>query len=111
MQETNNTRNLNEEQQEQEQTQEQKTEETESVTTEEAKENEPPAHVLSSPEPKPTTESQPTSDPEPIEEMVWLPESGTKYHCEPDCSGMENPTQVTKEQAIAMGYDACKRCC
>lgn len=42
--------------------------------------------------------------------MVWIPESGSKYHSSPTCSGMENPTQVTLEQAIAWGYEPCKRC-
>ena len=42
--------------------------------------------------------------------MAWIPESGTKYHSKASCSGMENPTQVTLDEAIAMGYTACKRC-
>ena len=48
--------------------------------------------------------------PEPQATMVWLPESGAKYHSKPDCSGMDNPRQVTKDEAIAMGYEPCKRC-
>ena len=42
--------------------------------------------------------------------MVWIPESGTKYHSKASCSGMKNPAQVTLDEAIAMGYTACKRC-
>ena len=42
--------------------------------------------------------------------MVWIPETGTKYHSNSSCSGMKNPTQVTKEQAIGLGYDPCSRC-
>ena len=42
--------------------------------------------------------------------MVWIPNSGSKYHSYSGCSGMVNPTQVTKEQAIAWGYEACKNC-
>lgn len=44
------------------------------------------------------------------EEMVWIPASGSKYHSKASCSGMENPTQVTKSEAEAMGYTPCKRC-
>lgn len=50
------------------------------------------------------------SNPEPQVEMVWIPESGSKYHRNSSCSGMNNPTQVSKDQAINMGYSACKKC-
>ena len=36
--------------------------------------------------------------------------SCTKYHRLPSCSGMENPTEVTLEQAESWGYTPCKRC-
>ncbi len=42
--------------------------------------------------------------------LVWIPETGTKYHSKSSCSGMKDPTQVTEEQAIAWGYEPCKRC-
>lgn len=42
--------------------------------------------------------------------MVWLPQSGSRYHRYASCSGMNNPTQVTREEAEAMGYTPCKRC-
>lgn len=42
--------------------------------------------------------------------LVWIPASGAKYHSYPGCSNMKNPTQVTQDEAVAMGYDACKRC-
>lgn len=45
-------------------------------------------------------------------EMVWLSETGSKYHSIPDCGKM-NPNrarQVTKESAEAQGYDACSKC-
>lgn len=42
--------------------------------------------------------------------LVWIPASGTKYHSNSGCSNMKNPTQVTQDEAVAMGYDACKRC-
>lgn len=41
---------------------------------------------------------------------VWIPRTGTKYHQNPNCSNMKNPTQVTKEEAENQGYDPCKKC-
>ena len=49
-----------------------------------------------------TTETQET--------MVWIPQSGSKYHSNPSCSGMNNPTQVTKSDAESRGYTPCKKC-
>ena len=42
--------------------------------------------------------------------MVWIPQTGSKYHSSQFCSGMENPSQVTQEQAEKLGYTACKKC-
>ena len=42
--------------------------------------------------------------------MVWIPRTGSKYHSNPNCSNMKNPSQVTLSQAQSMGYDACKKC-
>lgn len=45
------------------------------------------------------------------EEMVWVPADGEgKYHSKASCSGMVNPQQLTKEEAIQQGYQPCKRC-
>jgi len=41
---------------------------------------------------------------------VWIPQSGKKYHSHSGCSNMNNPTNVTLEQAQSLGYTACKRC-
>lgn len=41
---------------------------------------------------------------------VWIPKSGSKYHSIATCSGMKDPTQVTKEEAERRGYTPCKRC-
>lgn len=42
---------------------------------------------------------------------VWIPtEGGTKYHSYEGCSGMENPEQVTEEEAIRRGFDRCGKC-
>lgn len=43
--------------------------------------------------------------------MVWIPtHGGTKYHRFSTCSGMEDPEQVTLEEAEAMGFTPCGRC-
>ncbi len=41
---------------------------------------------------------------------VWIPQSGKKYQSHSGCSNMNNPTNVTLEQAQSLGYTACKRC-
>lgn len=47
---------------------------------------------------------------EPIANMVWIPVSGKKYHNNPSCSNMKNPSQVTIGQAQSSGYEPCKKC-
>ncbi len=54
--------------------------------------------------------SQEETQQEPQEQMVWIPQSGNKYHRNPSCSGMNNPTQVTISEAQSMGYEPCKKC-
>ena len=46
----------------------------------------------------------------PQEQMVWIPQSGSKYHNNPSCSGMNNPQQVTLSEAESMGFAPCKKC-
>lgn len=43
-------------------------------------------------------------------QMVWIPRTGSKYHSNPNCSNMKNPSQVSKDQAVSMGYEPCKKC-
>ena len=43
-------------------------------------------------------------------DMVWIPKSGSKYHSNPGCSNMKNPSQVTKQEAENQGYEPCKKC-
>lgn len=43
-------------------------------------------------------------------EMVWISQSGSKYHKRSTCSNMDNPTEVPRETAEARGYTPCKRC-
>ena len=58
---------------------------------------------------KPSTTSAQTND-ENNSETVWIPKSGKKYHCKSNCSRMKNPTEVTKQEAIDMGYTQCGTC-
>lgn len=44
------------------------------------------------------------------ETMVWIPKSGSKYHSNPSCSNMKNPSQVSIDTAIARGYAPCSKC-
>lgn len=45
-------------------------------------------------------------------EMVWLSATGSKYHNKPNCGNMnpDNAWQVTREDAVSQGYEACKKC-
>lgn len=56
-------------------------------------------------------EAQAAAQPQqPQGEMVWIPQTGSKYHSNSSCSGMKNPTQVTISEAQNRGYEACKKC-
>lgn len=54
-------------------------------------------------QPSQTQETQQT-------EMVWIPQTGSKYHSKASCSNMENPQQVSLEYAQSLGLTPCKRC-
>ena len=47
---------------------------------------------------------------EPSVGMVWIPQTGSKYHSYSGCSNMKNPKSVTEAQAIERGYTPCKKC-
>lgn len=51
------------------------------------------------------TAQQPTQS-----QMVWIPQSGSKYHSNSSCSNMKNPSQVTLDYAQSSGYEPCKKC-
>ncbi len=87
--------------------------------TENTAPSEPQQNPAQTPSETPAQESAPAPDnaasaPAPQNQgntnLVWIPASGAKYHSYPGCSNMKNPTQVTQDEAVAMGYDACKRC-
>ncbi len=88
-------------------------ESTEYVTEVATKE---PTEVPTEPPTQAPTE-EPTEPPtEAVEEttkrevMVWIPNSGSKYHSRAGCSNMKNPSQVTLEKAQSWGYEPCKKC-
>lgn len=54
--------------------------------------------------------AQAPSTPETNGATVWIPRTGSKYHSNPNCSNMKNPSAVTIDQALAWGYDRCKKC-
>ncbi|MBQ2784878.1 MAG: hypothetical protein IJF02_00010 [Oscillospiraceae bacterium] len=73
----------------------------------------PPTAVVTNPPataPRATEPSIAPTTSEGTEDMVWIPQSGKKYHIKPNCSGMKNPAQVTIEEAQTMGYTPCKKC-
>lgn len=42
---------------------------------------------------------------------VWVPtKGGKKHHKDSTCSAMDGPEYVTRDEALARGFDACKRC-
>lgn len=43
-------------------------------------------------------------------DMVWYSAGGSKYHRNSSCSNMNNPQQITKEEAESMGLTPCKKC-
>lgn len=55
-------------------------------------------------------QSQASANMDSQEQMVWIPQSGSKYHSNSSCSGMNNPRQVTISEAQSMGYEPCKKC-
>lgn len=43
-------------------------------------------------------------------DMVWYVDGGSKYHRNSSCSNMENPKQISLDDAKKMGLTPCKRC-
>lgn len=65
------------------------------------------------PAPQPELTPQPPVTPaEPQQGMVWISETGSKYHTIPNCGRM-NPnkaSQVTVSEAQSMGLEPCQKC-
>ena len=62
------------------------------------------------PEPTPDPNATNTPSPEPTERMVWISDTGNKYHNKSSCSNMDDPRQVTESWAESHGYEPCGRC-
>ena len=43
-------------------------------------------------------------------QMVWVTESGKRYHSRSTCSNMKSPRQIPLEDAKDQGYTACQKC-
>lgn len=43
-------------------------------------------------------------------QLVWISANGNKYHRNSTCSNMDEPWQVSRQDAINQGRDACKKC-
>lgn len=70
-----------------------------------------PSSVIESPVMSETVEYSSVPQVVSVDEvMVWIPRTGSKYHRNPGCSGMNDPTQVTKSKAERLGYDPCQKC-
>ena len=41
---------------------------------------------------------------------VWVSRTGSKYHSNPDCSGMNDPIPMSEQEAINSGRSACSKC-
>ncbi len=67
-----------------------------------------PAPVETTPAPVVTTPAP--AEPQQQEVMVWISATGSKYHSRASCSNMKNPSQVTLEEAQALGLTPCKKC-
>lgn len=42
--------------------------------------------------------------------IVWISDTGKRYHSNPDCSGLKDPSPVRRSYAVSHGYTACSRC-
>lgn len=52
----------------------------------------------------------PAPTPEANGQTVYVSRTGSKYHSNPNCSNMKNPSSMTMEEAQAKGLEACKKC-
>ena len=70
--------------------------------------NEPSTPEESENKPEATPEAPALA--EPSADMVWIDDTGKKYHSKSSCSNRSDPYQVTRQEAEAMGRRACKKC-
>lgn len=57
-----------------------------------------------------TSSSSSNIEASPNADMVWIDDTGKKYHSKSSCSNMDAPYQVTRSEAEAMGRGPCKKC-
>lgn len=55
--------------------------------------------------PKPTATPKPDSDPD-----VYVTLTGTRYHADKNCSGMQNAEKISLSTALKRGYKRCTEC-
>ena len=59
----------------------------------------------------PEAPALPTPEPStPQTSMVYISQTGSKYHSNPNCSNMKSPSQISLEEAQNMGLEPCSRC-
>lgn len=60
----------------------------------------------------PVTETYSNDGPRENSAMVWISETGSKYHRRNNCGNMnpDKSTQITREEAEGRGYSPCGRC-
>ncbi len=58
----------------------------------------------------PTGAQPPAVETETKTVLVWIPQSGNRYHAKAECSGMKDPAPVPLDDAKARGLTPCKRC-
>lgn len=78
--------------------------------TEDNKTNTSSGSTSSTPSSGQTSTVSPSISTTPSVEMVWIPQKNGKYHKKASCSGMKDPIQITKQEAINRGYDPCGKC-
>ena len=44
------------------------------------------------------------------DQIVWVTQTGNKYHSNASCSGMKSPMSLQLHEAIEKGYDPCGKC-
>lgn len=54
--------------------------------------------------------SEDNSSNDEITEMVYISQTGSKYHKNPNCSKMKNPASISMAEAQEKGYTACSKC-
>ena len=75
-----------------------------------------PAVIILTPTPEPAYEEEPivrAAEPEPdpvYEGYVWVTANGKRYHNDPDCSNMKNPSLIPLSEAMWKGYTPCQKC-